>query len=523
MPTFNFNVHDIPDGGMRGFAAGGSKLLVVRDGDRLRAFQGACPHAGATLAEGVRCQGRVVCPWHHGAFAVDDGTLLEPPAVNGLAAYAIERHGDHCTVDTETVLAPPPVPPAGSHAHVVVVGAGAGGFMAAQTLRQHGHTGPITMLASEGTPPYDRTMLSKNFLEEKGAPDELALGEDDWAAKHAISLVPASAVALDRHARKLTLSGGEVLPYDKLIVATGAQPTDGHLQGAQLRGVHMLRSLADALALHDAARGKRLVIVGTGFIGMEAASALSGDQGAASVVVLGQGDRIMASVLGSGPARALADLHAARGIDIRLGVEVKRITGNAGHVTAIELADGTRIEADIVLLGLGVRPRTALLDDFADDTGAVRVDAQMRVAPDIQAIGDIAVAPSVAGNLRVEHFRVAMQHGMVAARALLESGQGDDAARRVPFFWTMQVDRSLRYVGHAAPEADRHLWGSARDMAFIEFSFDRQRVVAAVGCGRDTELAAIEECLRLDVELSEAAIRGGPFDLVAHLAAHAPH
>jgi len=519
VPKFHFNVRDIPDGGMRGYAAGESKVLVLRDGDQVRAFQGTCPHAGATLAEGVRCQGRVVCPWHHGAFAVEDGALLEPPPVNGLAGYAVERHGERCTVDTEAA-SPSRSAPKASNLHVVIVGAGAGGFMAAQTLRQHGHAGPITMLAPEDTPPYDRTMLSKNFLGGKIAPDTLALGEDDWAGKHGISLVPASAVALDRHARTLTLAGGTVLPYDKLIVATGAQPTDGHLQGADLQGVHLLRSLADARALLEAARGKRLVVVGTGFIGMEAASALSQD--AATVVVLGQGTQIMPSVLGPEPARALADLHAARGIDIRLGVEVKRMAGVDGRVAAVELADGTQVPADIVLLGLGVRPRTGLLDDFADDTGAVQVDAQMRVAPDIQAIGDIALAPSVSGTLRVEHFRVAMQHGMVAAKALLESGEGGDAGQRVPFFWTMQVDKSLRYVGHASPKAGKHLWGSAKDMDFIEFSFDRQRVVAAVGCGKDTELAAIEECLRLDVVLPEEVVRRGPFDLVAYLAAHAP-
>ena len=521
MPEFTFNVHDIPDGGMRGFAEGDTKVLVLRDGDHVRAFEGACPHAGATLAEGVRCNGRVVCPWHHAAFAVDDGSLLEPPAVTALSGYAIEREGERCTVDTSATLTSPTTEPVGS-THVVIVGAGVGGFMAAQTLRQRGHRGTITMLMPEGTPPYDRTMLSKNFLGGKIAPDSLALGEKDWASENDIALVTAHATALDRDARKLTLSDGASLSYDKLIVATGAEPIDGDIPGADQQGVHVLRSLADAQALQKAAQGKRLVIVGTGFVGMEAASALSGDNGAKSVIVLGQGRQIMASVLGPVPAKALADRHAARGVDIRLGVEVKRIAGTDGHVTSVELADGTQVPADIVLLGLGVRPRTRLLEDLADDTGALQVDAQMRVTPDIQAIGDIALAPSVSGNLRVEHFRVAMQHGMVAAHALLDAKDGNDAGKRVPFFWTMQVDKSLRYVGHASPKADKHLWGNAYDMAFIEFSFDKQRVVAAAGCGKDTELAAIEECLRLEVPLSEDAIRKGPFDLVAHLKSHAP-
>jgi len=522
VPTFRFNVNDIPDGGMRGYASDDTKLLVLRDGDRVRAFEGACPHAGATLADGVRCKGRVVCPWHHGAFSVDDGGLLEPPAVNGLGAFAIERNGDVCTVDTEARLTTEtisvvPESSAGAGPHVVIVGAGVGSFMAAQTLRQRGHRGLITMLAPEGTPPYDRTMLSKNFLADGGSPDELALGEGDWAETHGITLVSDSATALDRGKKEITLASGKSLRYDRLIVATGAEPTDGHLPGADLEGVHFLRSLVDSQSLHDAAGGKRVVIVGTGFIGMEAASALSGEHGAASVTVLGQGKQIMASVLGRDAAGALAARHAARGVDIHLGVEVKQLVGDGGRVTAVELADGTKVEADIVLLGLGVRPRTSLLADLADDDGALHADAQMRVAPDIQAIGDIALAPSVSGTLRVEHFRVAMQHGMVAANALLESTEGSDAGERVPFFWTMQVDKSLRYVGHASPGAGKHLWGSATDMTFIEFSFEGQRVVAVAGCGKDTELAAVEECLRLGVVLSEDAIRRGPFDLVAHL------
>lgn len=522
MPTFKFNLADIPDGGMRGFSEGDSKLLVLRDGDQIRAFQGACPHAGATLAEGVRCQGRIVCPWHHGSFAVDDGALLEPPAVDGLTRYRVEQTGGKYVIDTEVKADVPFAAPSAFQGHVVIVGAGAGAFMAAQTLRQHGHAGPITMLAPEGVPPYDRTLLSKNFLQGEVPAEQLALGGTDWAEQHDISIVSTSAIGLDREAHMLTLEGGESLSYDRLILATGAEPTDGGLEGAHLKGVHTLRSLADAQALLDAARGKRVVIIGTGFIGMEAASALSRDGGATSVTVLGQGQQIMDSILGQKTATALADLHTARGVHIRLDVQVKRLLDGPGGVSGVELSNGEQVAANIVLLGLGVSPRTALLDDVADDHGALQVDGQMQVAPDIQAIGDIALAPSAMGRLRVEHFRVAMQHGMVAANALLERNEGSDAGKRVPFFWTMQVDKSLRYVGHASSEDNKHVWGSAREMKFIEFSFRKQRVFAAAGCGRDTELAAVAECLRLGIALDEQMVRKGTFDLPAHLSKHQP-
>lgn len=516
MPTLTFRAEDIPDGGMRGYELDDRKILILRDGDDIRAFEGSCPHAGAPLAKGVRCAGRVVCPWHHAAFAVDDGSLIEPPATEGLPRFDVSRNGDECIVDPEKTVPSQHAGPGGKE-HIVIIGAGAGAFMAAHTLRAKGHQGEIVLLSPEGVAPYDRTMLSKAYLAGKLTEDKLALGGPEWADKHRITIRQRSAVALDRDAHQVILDGDERLSYDKLIVAAGAQPTDGGLKGSHLEGVYVLRSLEEARRLRAAAKAKRVVIVGSGFIAMEAAASLSGDDGASSVTVLGKSDHVMASMLGPEPAAALTALHRKHGVDIRNNVQVEAIIGDSDAVTSVQLKDAPAVPADIVLLGLGVHVDHPVLASLTNEAGDIAVGAHMEVAPDIQVIGDIVSAPTATGRVQVQHWRVAMQEGLVAAGHVVSSGTRPDMSGRVPFFWTMQYGKSIRYVGHAPTDAPRHVWGDPAKLSFIEFSFGDGRVVAAAGCGRDTEIAAIEECLRLGIDLDQAEVRDGPFDLVARL------
>ncbi|WCE03923.1 FAD-dependent oxidoreductase [Pseudoxanthomonas sp. JBR18] len=515
MATIHFQTRDIPDGGMRGYAADDQKILILRDGERIRAFQGTCPHAGADLSEGVRCAGRVVCPWHHAAFDTTDGGLREPPATEHLTRFVVERDGDGWCVDTSrTAPTSAPIPQLAND-HVVIVGAGASAFMTAQTLRLRGYAGHITMLAPEGVAPYDRTMLSKAFLAGEMDADDLPLGGQDWADRQRITLVKTPVSALDMAHKHVTLAGGERLRYDHLVVATGASPESADLPGADLSGVHMLRSLDDAKSLREGAQGQDIVIVGTGFIGLEAAASLVGDGGAKSVTVIGPDDQILRGLLGPEPARAIQDLHAHNGVRFRLGQRVEALHGD-GQVDAVILEDGTRVKCGLALLGLGVTPDAGLLGEFVDEDGAVKVDAGMRVAPSVYAVGDIAAAPTACGRLRVEHWRVAMQEGMAAAEAILARQQGAMDGR-VPFFWTMQYGKSLRYVGHARPGAERHLWGDPGSLDFIEFSLEGGYAVAAAGVGQGKALAAFEELLRGGRSPSADEIKAGPFDLVQAL------
>ncbi|GGJ68236.1 FAD-dependent oxidoreductase [Deinococcus aquiradiocola] len=527
MPTLTFQLNDVPDGGMRTFDLGDALVLVTRDGDAVHAMNGRCPHAGANLGEGVRCGDRVVCPWHHATFHAASGALTEPPALQGLAAYTVTRDGAQCTVDPAVPLErPAPAPQGRPEEHTVIVGGGPAGFMAAQTLRQEGYAGRVTLLTAEPHAPYDRTALSKGYLSGKVQEADLPLGGPDWARTHGVDLRAGTRVtAIDRASGRVTVSGTGTFTADRVLVSTGSQPVRPDRPGTALDGVFTLRTLEDARALRDAARGADLVIVGGSFIGLEAASSLV--QTAASVTVVAQEDEIMSRAVTPAVGRAVRRLHEEHGVTFRLGAELDRLDGDGQAVTGVTLRSGETLPAGVVLLGTGVRPVTDLLGDAADEKGAVHPDALLRLDPDTLAAGDIASAPTVLGEMRVEHWRVALQHGMVAAYTLLgraggadgESMGGEGTDVRVPFFWTQQYGKSLRYVGHAESLHDTACWGDPDAYDFMEFTFDGDRTVVASAMGRDRALAAFAELLRMGRAPTPTEIRAGEFDLVERLTA----
>ena len=512
--SLKFKPSDVQDGGMHTFEVGDQKVLVTRDGDDFRAFDGICPHAGANLGDGVRCGSRIVCPWHHATFHADNGSLIEPPAIRGLKQYRLQRDGDDLSVDlNDEIKARSPQPKHQGH-HTVIIGGGASGFMAAQTLRDGGYAGRVTMLTAERRAPYDRTALSKAYLSDKKTADGLLLGGADWAEHHQIDLREGTKVTgLDRAARTVHLDG-EALDFDAVIVATGAIPNTLDIPGAELDGQYQLRSLHDAQQLKAAVQGKDIVIIGSSFIGLEAASSLI--DGARSVTVIGQEAEIMSRAVTPRVGRALRELHEEQGVKFHLDAEVQAIEGSE-KAEAVRLKSGERINADLILLGIGVNPNSDLLADLANQKGAVPVDERLQAAPNVYAVGDIALAPTALGKMRVEHWRVALQEGMTAAQSILESSDLEPMDRRVPFFWTQQYGKSLRYVGHAESLDDTHIWGNPDELKFIEFAFKAGEAVAASGMGMDQDLAAFEELLRSGRVPGADELRGGPFSLVERL------
>ncbi len=511
MSTFTFQADAVTDGAMKTFEHGKRKILILRTGEDYRAFDAVCPHAGADLGKGVFCAGRVVCPWHHATFDAQSGALLEPLATRGITRYELHREGDRCVVDLGATLSFAEPAPQGRDQHVVIVGAGGGGFMAAHTLRQHGFAGRLTLVDPDHAAPYERPMLSKQFLSGKVDADGTGIGGENWAEKNHIERRYSHAVSVEPDKHQLVMERGDPLEYDHLVVATGARPRSVDLPGVDLPGVYTLRSLDDAQALKQATKGKHVLIVGTSFIGMEAAASLSIDKGAKSVTVVGKENEVLQPMLSVKTARELRRLHESHGVVFHLGNGLKKITGDE-HADGVQLENGASLKGELVLLGLGVTPRSELLKDFANDDGAVPVDEHMRVKDDIYAVGDIALAPTVLGPFRIEHWRVAMQQGMVAALAILgQPGAGMD--RRVPFFWTGQFGKSLRYAGHAGRDASRHVWGDPAKLDFIEFSFDGQRTVAAAGMQHDADIDAFELLLEMGPAPTADEIRSGAFDL----------
>lgn len=528
--TVTINKAEIPSGGMKSYPQeDNSIILITRDEDKFQAFDGKCPHAGADLGDGLRCGHRVVCPWHHATFDSRDGSLLEPLAMTGLTQYELTDNGDSLSVNTAATVNHRIANDKLSETHTLIVGGGGAGFMSAQQLRNRGYGGKITLISQENVAPYNRPLLSKAFLAGNMDADKLLLGGVNWAANHNIELrlnQTVSTVLPDERAvilknnainNEAVQDEGERLSADFLVVATGSTPKIPPITGAQRDGVYTLRSMEDAKTIKTASDNKRVVIIGTGFIGMETASALAQAGTAASITVIGQSARVMDNIVSETVSNALIKLHKNKGIKFIFDASVSAITGD-NKVSAVTLTNGTSLPADMVILGTGVAPLTDLLHEENDPDG-VYVDSQLQWRDGVYALGDIANASGQMGRQRIEHWRVALQHGLVTAAAIVNDSSVDTLDARIPFFWTMQYGKSLRYSGHAATPDYSLLFGSPETLDYIEYYFDDEgedsRASAASTLGRDKELVAFSELLRCGHAPTRAQLKAG-FDLIEH-------
>jgi 3-phenylpropionate/trans-cinnamate dioxygenase ferredoxin reductase component len=334
----------------------------------------------------------------------------------------------------------------------VIVGGGMTGALAAQTLREEGFDGKITMLAQEPNAPYERPPLSKDYLQGKADRDSIFVHPEPWYAEHAVELSLGSAVtSLDPASRTVTTATGERLSYDKLLLATGSKPRHLDVPGADLDGVYYLRNVEDSDRLKiKFAEAKRVVIIGAGWIGLETAAAARA--AGLDVTLLVSGDLPLEHVLGPEVAPIFDELHRSHGVELRYRTTAVELTGRHGTVTGVMPSDGTRIDADMIIVGVGVAPRTELAAaaGLKIDNGIV-VDEHLRTSdPDIFAAGDIALtySPRLGRHIRVEHWANARRQGAVAAKAML----GQDAVDvRPSYFFTDQYDLSMEYTGDIGP------------------------------------------------------------------------
>ncbi|WP_428376561.1 FAD-dependent oxidoreductase [Lichenicoccus sp.] len=469
---------------------GETAILLLRDGAVVHAFGADCPHAGAPLEQGAVCDGRLVCPWHKASFAIADGALLEPPALDPLTRYPVEIIDGDVRVSDRPLPLPPAVAagPADPRT-MLIVGAGAAGTAAAAALREFGFTGRVVLVGAEADAPYDRTALSKFVLQGAMPPDEVwPLRENDFWASHRIERVHGEAVALDQGARRVTLADGSVLVYDALLIATGGIPRGPDVPGADLVGVHLLRSLDDARSLLPALEGgARVVIAGASFIGLEAASALR--ERDVPVTVVANATIPFERQFGTEIGTMFRRLHEAHGVVFMAPRRIASIEG-VTRVQAVVLDDGTRLEADVALVGYGVHPATAFAAslDLARD-GGILVDADMRATDQIFAAGDVARFPlGIADAARIEHWRVAQQHARVAARGMLG---GDARFEQPPFFWTYHYGKRFEYLGHAETFDRVVVDGDLATGEFLARQYDGSRVVGIIACQREAETAAL--------------------------------
>ena len=508
---------DVPNSGLHAIEVGGEKVLLAEVDGEVYAMQAKCPHAGALLEKGVLSGHRLVCPWHHACFDVRGGQLLEPPALEDLKRYEVTRSGDEVRVTLAQLPNPERPRPAPDGRSFVIVGGGAAGEACAQTLRRQGFGGRVTVLSADAAPPYDRTNLSKRYLAGKAGADSLPLRAGDWYAQNDVALrLNAAVERVDPGARELRLAGGETLAYDGLLFATGGVPRELKVPGADLGNVLTLRTLGDVDRILDRlSQVKNIVIVGSSFIGLEVAASLR-TRGDWNVSVVGQEEVPFGGTLGAEVGRYIQKLHEEHGVTFKLNAEVERFEG-AGDLNAVVLKGGERLPADLVLLGIGVRPATGPLPrELLSDHGEVTVDARMRAAPNLYAAGDITRFPDAQTGdpIHVEHWRLAQQHGRTAALNLLGS---DEAYAGVPYFWTFHYGQNLRYSGHAERWDETVTWGDVAKGEFVVFYARGGQVRAAAGLKRDTALAAVEELLRLERMPGVEELRAGEFDLAARL------
>jgi NADPH-dependent 2,4-dienoyl-CoA reductase/sulfur reductase-like enzyme/nitrite reductase/ring-hydroxylating ferredoxin subunit len=457
---------DLSDGGMLGGHSGEEAVLLARRGDEFFAIGSTCSHYGGPLAEGLLVDDTVRCPWHHARFSLRTGEAIGAPAFNPVACWRVERRDGKVLVREKMERADrresrkPEIASATSE-RVVIVGGGAAGFAAAEMLRREGFAGSVTLLSFDEAAPYDRPNCSKDYLAGNAPEDWMPLKPSAFYQEHSIDVeLRSDVIGIDAKARQVTIAGGRTAAFDKLLLATGAEPVRLDIPGANASHVHVLRSLGDSRAIiAQAKEARHAVVVGASFIGLEVAASLRAR--GLEVHVVAPEQRPMERILGPEFGDFIRGLHEEHGVIFHLEETATAIDGRK-----VELKGGATLPADLVVVGIGVRPRTDLAEraGLAIDRGVVVNEYLETSAPGIYAAGDIArwPDPHTGDKLRIEHWVVAERQGQTVAQNILgRRKQFSD----VPFFWSQHYDVPINYVGHAGTWDELEIEGNikARD------------------------------------------------------------
>jgi NADPH-dependent 2,4-dienoyl-CoA reductase/sulfur reductase-like enzyme/nitrite reductase/ring-hydroxylating ferredoxin subunit len=436
---------DFVDGKLAGHA-GGEEVLLVHNETGLFAIGAHCTHYNGPLAEGLVAGSSVRCPWHHACFDLSSGEALRAPALSPLACWRVEEQNGRVFV-REKLKQPMPRRSAPEAVNrIVIVGGGAAGFAAAEMLRRRGFSGSIAMVSSDGAAPVDRPNLSKDYLAGTAPEEWVPLRPDSFYRKADIELnLNTEVVRIDRKERCAVTADGKNFPYDRLLLAMGAEPVRLTVPGADLPHVHTLRSFADSQAIIEAAKGTHsALVIGASFIGLEVAASLRAR--GIEVHVAAPDKRPMERVLGPEMGDFIRGLHEEHGVVFHLQDTVAAIESRRAI-----LKSGQALEAGLVVAGVGVRPRLALAEEagLTTDRGVLVNEFLEASASGIYAAGDIArwPDPHSGENIRVEHWVVAERQGQTAALNMMGECQKFDA---VPFFWSQHYDVPVNYIGHAA-------------------------------------------------------------------------
>ena len=482
------SIDDLGDGAMLGGHADGEAVLLVRRGGEIHAIGATCTHYGGPLAEGIVAGDTVRCPWHHACFDLHTGEALRAPALNAVPVWNVEQRDSKIFVTTKQEL-PGPRPLRSAPSSIAIVGAGAAGAAACEMLRRRGFTGSITVIGAEETLPVDRPNLSKDYLAGNAPEEWIPLRTPEFYSEQNIEIVTGRRVLqLDASSKTLTLDNGERRAFDAVLLATGADPIRLTPPGAER--VHVLRTLRDSRAIiAEARKGRRALVLGASFIGLEVAASLRARE--CEVTVVAPEEVPLARPMGAELGAFIRNLHESHGVRFRLGTTAAKFESDR-----VILATGEPVAADFVVAGVGVRPNTMLaqLAGLRVDNGVIVDEHFQTSAPGIYAAGDIANYPDhYSGRMmRVEHWVVAERQGQAAACNMI----GIETAHTAPpFFWSAHYDVTIAVVGNSTGFTRAEVKGSLEERrALVVYSKDDE-VIAVAAIGLDRESLAIEAAM----------------------------
>jgi len=504
---------DLAEGEMRQVDVGGHPVLLCRDQGDLKAYSSKCTHYGAPLVNGHLEGGLIRCPWHGACFSAATGDIEDFPGLDSLASHQVEEVEGQVVVKADkrdllrgrrapTVLQ---VEVNEEEEGMVVIGGGAAGHTAVETLRKEGFRGPITLVCKEPHLPYDRPKLSKSLGVK---PEEIALRRAEWYQRAGVEVVrgvEAVTLKLGKVGGEVVLSDGSSLSFSRLLIATGSVPRQLGVPGENFEGVGTLRTVDQANAIKREAEKKHVVIVGTSFIGMEVAASLV--TSAASVTVIGKDPVPFFASLGEQVGRFLLGMHRENKVQFCLNEQVAEFIGSEGRLTGVRLRSDRLLTADLAVIGVGVVPASEIANNVAgldvDARGFLPVDSSMSTSlPGVWAAGDVASFPLHGfseDNVTIGHWGLAMYLGKTAALAML--GRQAEVST-VPFFWTVQFGKSIRYAGHG------HGWEDViyqeEEGKVLAFYTKGDEVVAVLTLGRDPLAARFANIRKAGGRLAKA-------------------
>ncbi|GAA93726.1 uncharacterized protein L969DRAFT_43950 [Mixia osmundae IAM 14324] len=502
------------------------KVLLVNVNGKVSAIAPKCTHYGAPLEKGVLSEGgRIVCPWHGACFKSASGDIEDAPGLDSLESFKAEVEGDKIFVTADNAAIDrnnrkPTFKATGSKSScskgTVIVGGGSGGAFCAEGLREYGYQDPVTLITMDNYMPIDRTKLSKALIDD---PSKVALRDQAFYDSINVNVkLGTKAVSLDPRQKSLKLDNGSEISYDKLVLATGGAAKRLPLDGVNLKNIYTLRDITDTKAINaslgnDENIKKNLIIVGSSFIGMEAAVATAKR---AHVTVVGQEKTPFEKILGPEVGAGIQHYHEKQGVKFALDNGLSHFEPSENDkeaVGSVVLQSGQKLPADLVILGVGVGPRTELLKPYVEinKDGSVSTDEflQVKGLDDIYAIGDIAnyFDVKLGSNHRIEHWNTAGNHGRAVAETLSGNKQ---AYSKQAIFWSAQGTQ-LRYVGtsEASQWQDVLVKGDPGELKFVAYYFKDDAVVAICTMQNDPMVSYASELLRLGKFPSAKEIKAG--------------